>query len=739
VAYMSPEQARGVAVDARTDVWSLGVLLYEMLSGQRPFSGASSTDVLAAILDHDPSPLTRFDPDTPSELTRIVGKAMRKDPDQRYQVMKDLLLDLQALRDQLGASSGAQTAAPASANRTRRARAMASVAVVGAVVIAIGIWSLMRRPSSAPPSAQVTVDRPLTRLTFDPGLQTDATFSPDGRSIAYASDRAGNFDIWVQSLDGSAARQLTKSTAQETEPAWSPDGKVIVYRSERDGGGLFVVPAQGGAERQLTSFGRYPWWSANGSEIHFRTLVGESQTAGIFAVSADGGESPRELLQDFLRGGVWSWIAPHPDGRISAIGLHARSGYGFYTVSRDGRQVVSSVVAKDVPLQWTEGQTRPLRFGWNADGTALYLEAILNEVRNVWRVRVDPAALTWVSAQRLTTGSGPDAAAALSPDGRRIAFTVQRRSTRLWVFPFDSRSGRVTGKGSALTPEEGGVEGATLSPDGRFVAYGIRRAGSRDVEARVTDIDANTTEVLGVTGSAAWSPDSKTLAYALARPDRPPPGEWALALRQVGGPERIIRRWSSESVLLPWSWTCDGRAILGSYVSPLYTVAKLALWPVAPTPADHVGRILLADPHRMLWQGHLSPDCRWLSFEVQMVDDPSQVEINVAPASGAPQANWVRIAADHPWADKARWAPDGKALYFISNQGSSFFNLWGVRFDPDRGKPIGAPFVITTFDSPGLVISPDLGSSEIGISARRAVLTMATVTGGIWMLENVDQ
>jgi hypothetical protein len=95
------------------------------------------------------------------------------------------------------------------------------------------------------------------------------------------------------------------------------------------------------------------------------------------------------LLQDFLRGGVWSWIAPHPDGRISAIGLHARTGYGFYTVSRDGRQVVSSVVAKDLPLQWTEGQTRPLRFGWNADGTALYLEAILNEVRNVWRVRVD--------------------------------------------------------------------------------------------------------------------------------------------------------------------------------------------------------------------------------------------------------------------------------------------------------------------------------------------------------------
>ena len=183
----------------------------------------------------------------------------------------------------------------------------------------------------------------------------------------------------MQHLDGSQARQLTKSAAQETEPAWSPDGKSIVFRSERDGGGLFVVTAQGGAKRQLTSFGKYPSWSASGSEVLFRTMVGDAQTEGIFAVSADGGEPPRELLQDYLRGGVWMWMAPHPDGRISAIGLHFRTGFGFYTVSRDGRHVTSSSLAKDLPLQWTVNQTRLLRFEWNAEGTALYLEAILNE------------------------------------------------------------------------------------------------------------------------------------------------------------------------------------------------------------------------------------------------------------------------------------------------------------------------------------------------------------------------
>ena len=184
-------------------------------------------------------------------------------------------------------------------------------------------------------------------------------------------------------------------------------------------------------------------------------------------------------------------------------------------------------------------------------------------------MRVNPATLEWVSAERLTTGSGPDAAAALSRDGKRIAFTAQRQSTRLWAFPFDSGSGRITGKGSAVTSEDAGAEQAALSPDGRFVSYSSRRPGRSRVELLMTDIDANTTEVLGDYGSlGAWSPDSKTLAYALERPDRPPPGEWALAIRELGGPEKIIGRWNTESVLLPWSWTCDGRAILGSYVSP---------------------------------------------------------------------------------------------------------------------------------------------------------------------------
>ena len=156
--------------------------------------------------------------------------------------------------------------------------ALSAAAVMGIALAAAVVWLVMRHPDRVPEPVRASVDRPLTRLTFDPGLQTDVTFSRDGRSIAYASDRAGNFDIWVQSLDGGEARQLTKSPAQESQPDWSSDGKSIAFRSERNGGGLFVVATEGGAERQLTSFGKYPLWSADASQIFFRSALNDRST-----------------------------------------------------------------------------------------------------------------------------------------------------------------------------------------------------------------------------------------------------------------------------------------------------------------------------------------------------------------------------------------------------------------------------------------------------------------------------
>jgi hypothetical protein len=193
-------------------------------------------------------------------------------------------------------------------------------------------------------------------------------------------------------------------------------------------------------------------------------------------------------------------------------------------------------------------------------------------------------------------------------------------------------------------------------------------------------------------------------------------------------------------VLVPFDWTRDGNAILGSYITAVHTGhARLVLWPRENMPATTPERVVVERAGTNLWQGRYSPDGRWLSFSVQPLDERARVQLAVVPATGGAGREWTPIAPEHRWADKPRWAPDGRTIYFLSAHGSSFFNLWGSRFDVARGKPVGKPFKITHFAAPGFALVSDMVQTELGISARRALLAMASVTGDIWVLDNVDK
>jgi len=192
--------------------------------------------------------------------------------------------------------------------------------LLGAVALLIIAGLLFyKRPPVTPPTSQ----RALTRLTFDDGLQFGATWSPDGRFIAYSSDRGGKFDIWVQQVSGGDPVQITKGPGQNWQPDWSPDGKYIAYRSESGEGGLFVIPALGGAglERRITAFGYYPRWSPDSSQIlfqtHFTTLAGN--TDKFYVVQLDG-SPPREVLAEFFaQHKMWPGLSHVASGRQESV------------------------------------------------------------------------------------------------------------------------------------------------------------------------------------------------------------------------------------------------------------------------------------------------------------------------------------------------------------------------------------------------------------------------------------
>jgi hypothetical protein len=237
-AYMSPEQASGTAVDARSDIFAFGAVLYEMVTGRRAFAGGSSAEVLAALLKDQPRPPTEVAPDVPKELERIILRCLRKEPGRRFQHMTDLSVELREVKEE----SDSQAAAPGVAsvrNRRRRAWAAVAAATIMLGVAAAGLlWFRGRSPKPGGPPQ-------MRRVTSDSGLTTDPALSPDGKLLAYASDRATgqNLDIWVQHLGGGEPVRLTSWDSDEQEPDFSPDGSRIAFRSSRNGGGIYVHPS----------------------------------------------------------------------------------------------------------------------------------------------------------------------------------------------------------------------------------------------------------------------------------------------------------------------------------------------------------------------------------------------------------------------------------------------------------------------------------------------------------------
>lgn len=646
--------------------------------------------------------------------------------------------------DQIADSHQGVVSSPPPAVRSRRVGLVA-----GSVVLAVGLASIVylvfqRWSHSTQPSPQ----RKLWQLTFEPGLESEPTLSPDGSLVAFSSDQSGNFDIWVHSVGEGKPLQVTSSPAHDWQPDWSPDGLSLVFRSEREGGGLYVVPALGGSERKLCGFGYRPRWSPDGSRILFYSSPSrEIFKSKVYVIGSNGG-APREVLTDLASELISPpRVAWHPDGqRLSVWGNHRQFGWSLWTVPLAGGPALRSPMEPRLEAQLKDAAVRFADFVWLPSGEGLIFEGESQGVRNLWKIKVDPRTLRWTDGpERLTTGAGKDTDIAVSSDGRKLAFSIRSETSRLWALPFDTVGGRVTGAGHPITVAGMDALQPGLSPDGKMLVFRKQRADKE--ELWLTSLEDGRETLLAAADdfrrvNPVWSHDGSRLIYSrlqvsnLGQAEIDPQLYRSLALRALGGGDEQVVTSPMQDRQSLTDWTPDGKMILAS--SDLRTPgrAALCLFPLDAAPhAETQMRVIASHPEYHLWQGRFSPDGRWISFNAFKATDPAVSTVYVVSASGGP---WIDITEGRYWDDKPRWSPDGKSIYFVSNR-TGFFNVWRVRFDPTSGKPLDQPARVTDFESPTQMIMPNIVPMEMGLTHDRLILPMMETSGGIWILENVDR
>lgn len=620
--------------------------------------------------------------------------------------------------------------------------------IAGVILLALGLsviaYLLLRQNNH---STQLLPQHKLWQLTFEPGLEIEPAWSPDGRLVVYSSDQNGNFDIWVRSVGEGNSIQVTKSAAHDWQPDWSHDGQSLVFRSEREGGGLFIVPALGGNERKLCGFGYRPRWSPDGSQILFYSSPFPSVAKSkIYVISANGG-SPQEVLTDFASEFAFPLrVAWHPDGHhISVWGNHLQKGWSFWTVSLSDGSAVQSQADSKVTAQLRDASITFGDFVWQPSGKGIIFEGEALGVRNLWKIIVDPKTMHWIEGpHRLTIGAGNDNDMVLSPDGRKLAFSIRNDRSRLWTLPFDSVGGRVSGIGQPITGSSVSALQPGLSPDGKMLVYRKLRGSKEELWAKSLG-DGKETLLNGADEfsrtNPIWSHDGSQLIYIRTNPSKlgqteiAPQLDRALALRTFGGSDEQVITSSMHGKLSPTDWTPDRKFILASSDWKTPERVALCLFSLNAAPnAETQMKVIASHPDYNLWQGRFSPDGKWISFNAYKATDGAVSTIYVVPANGG---DWIPISEGKFWDDKPRWSPDGKTIYFVSNR-TGFFNVWKVPFDPTVGKPLDQPTRVTNFESSTQMIMPNIVPMEIVLTRDQLILPMIDTTGGIWILENID-
>ena len=752
--YMSPEQYRGLPVDGRTDIFSLGIILYEMVTGRTPFPGANAADTLAAILRHDPRPITDHISAPPQKLVEIIDRSLKKDPEARYRSMAALRADLEDLRTDLTLPNRTATQAIEKHRTGVSGMTLAITVLTVLVLMTAGWWYFVsRKPSGlVTPGAMrnVTVT---SWSAYSAENVTSASFSPDTRMIAFASTRSGASEIWSKPTGSGDPIQVTKDSTRNQYPVWSPDNQQIAFFSKRgDNNGIWSVSFTGGQETEivgdLSQLARPLRWLADGSiaiqdgkEV-FRITPGSTERRPLLsfagaqfepraiALSADA----KGVAVSTKEGDIWKLkyrelgseayrdVASSKDS-IDGIVFHPNGSSIFYSGGLDGTQQIFQTTMKgDPPIQVSSGQTDVALQDVSAQGDKILCSAI-NSTSDLWSVDTADG-----RSEVVANEPNEEFWPSVAPDGRSIAYESTPQADRPMRGSLLVRS---TGAASSqVVAADGSVP--IWSPDGNWLAYLKRtETGTSIWKVRPSGADAkkvvepvmqpgyySTPYLISAVSPFAWSPDSSSIAYPAKSGSHVgvfvTPVDGSQAPREIAGDDSAV------AVNCP-IWLGDGTSVL-SYIESKDHTFSLVLSPAAGGDA----RVIYSSKQRSQLIGASHPaGSVWIAERPNAADlSPTPAETRVSMVSLATGTAKPVVTLRNAYYANLHLSTDAKTLAFVTRT-NNVTELWTV------SAAGGTPKRILTDNDPKVLISslawsPDGRTIIFGKQTRTNVLSILT-------------